>query len=288
MGETVRLLCPAEQETEERSPRGAWAEGMSPHTQKSDPQKGVGWISPRDRRKSLVRSGIKVEKQQRLKLGMLPQESWNEGKVSGCESLWTALRVPAGVLILLMQQASIHTEQLSLGQCHLHPLKTPRNRSQPTARSDPPAENPSTPQSSHSLQNLTDLFPPPHGAIPSDKHAALPMQHVLLRGHELFCKTGLYRGESLTVPSVSHAGELPVCSQEEQPGQRKMTAKRQPCNMSIGETFHQAPPLQPLKQPKVEGVRTRSSPTPQRRTSEALCRNCQGTAVSILLLQSQN
>lgn len=102
---------------------------MSPYTQKSDPQKAVGCIPPRDRRKFLVGSGIKVENQQRLKLGMLPQESWNEGKVSGCEWLWTGLEVPAGVLILLMQQASIHTKQLSMGQCHLHPLKTPRNRS---------------------------------------------------------------------------------------------------------------------------------------------------------------
>lgn len=159
---------------------------------------------------------------------MLPQESWNEGKVSDCGWLRTALRVPAGVLIFLMQQTSIHTKQLSMGQCHLQPLKTPRNRSQPTARSDPWGENSSTAQSSHSPQNLTDLLPPPHAAMHSDKHAVLPMHQVLLRAHEMFCKTGLYKGESLTVPSISHAGELPVCSQEEQPGQRKMTVKRQP------------------------------------------------------------
>lgn len=63
MGETVKLFFPAEQETEERCPRGAQAEGISPHTRNSDPQKGVGCIPPRDRRKSLVGSRIKVENQ---------------------------------------------------------------------------------------------------------------------------------------------------------------------------------------------------------------------------------
>lgn len=40
--------------------------------------------------------------------------------------LRTVLRVPAGILILPMQQASIFTKQLSMGQCHLLPLKTSR------------------------------------------------------------------------------------------------------------------------------------------------------------------
>lgn len=48
---------------------------MSPYTQMSDPQKGVGCIPPEHRSKSLAGSGTKVENQQRLKLETLPQES---------------------------------------------------------------------------------------------------------------------------------------------------------------------------------------------------------------------
>lgn len=54
---------------------------MSPYTQMSDPQKGMGCIPPGYRSKSLEGSGTEVEKQQRLKLEMLPQESWSEEKV---------------------------------------------------------------------------------------------------------------------------------------------------------------------------------------------------------------
>lgn len=75
MGETVRLLFPAEQETEERSPRGPQAEGMSPYIQKSDPQKGVDYIPPGDRRRCLVWSGINVENQQRLKQEYPPRKA---------------------------------------------------------------------------------------------------------------------------------------------------------------------------------------------------------------------
>jgi len=66
---------------------------------------------------------------------------------------------------------------------------------------------------------------------------------MLLRGHELFCKTGLYRGETLTVTSVSHAGELPVCSQEEQQEQRKMTAKGQPATCPLMKLFTRVHPF---------------------------------------------
>lgn len=48
---------------------------MSPYTQKSDSQKGVGCIPSRDRRKSLVGNGIMMENQQRLNWECFPRNT---------------------------------------------------------------------------------------------------------------------------------------------------------------------------------------------------------------------
>lgn len=92
------------------------------------------------------------------------------------------LESPFEVLILLTKQASIHTKQLSMGKQHLHLLKTPRNRSQPTARSDPERQNSSIPQSSHSHQKFTELSSSMCSHLLGQAFCTANAMCVLLRG----------------------------------------------------------------------------------------------------------